>query len=249
MIKALMLTAILCMSALAQAKNLSGETPSRYFQENPEARAEFIKSIESNENMSAEKKKAYISLVSPDANGEFAGDEALELVDAADLKWFYGEADESDQLVHQIHSATQASSADVARCKARYTLCVHISKGKQRLYATLNGATIASVNNTPVSTARSGKWTPTGIFSVGELAGRWRTSTIYDDAALYYAMQLDGNIFLHATSTNNYRHLGHPASAGCIRTTLEIAGTLNELMKQVRKNEGNRNIQIIVTAN
>lgn len=126
-----------------------------------------------------------------------------------------------------------SNSQDVDSCIENYTVCVIVSKTEQRLYAYYHGEVIDGVNSTPVSTARSGKSTPTGTFSIGELAGPNRVSTLYKGAALYYAMQLAGNIFIHATSEDNYAKLGERASAGCIRTTFAVAEKLNLLMREV----------------
>ncbi len=113
------------------------------------------------------------------------------------------------------------------------------------MYAYVNGVPLRGVHDTPVSTARRGKWTPVGTFSIGEIAGRWRTSNRYDNAALYYAMQLDGHIFIHATAEKYYKNLGSPASAGCVRTTLAVAEKLNSKMRSVKKSQ----IRVVVTSN
>jgi hypothetical protein len=147
-----------------------------------------------------------------------------------------------------------SSSQDTDSCVNDYTVCVIVSKAEQRLYAYYNGQAIEGVNDTPVSTARPGKNTPTGTFSIGELAGPNRVSTLYKGAALYYAMQLNGNIFIHGTSENNYAKLGERASAGCIRTTFSVAEKLNLIMRDVggRTKAGNiadsSKIRVVVIA-
>lgn len=66
--------------------------------------------------------------------------------------------------------------------------------------------------DTPVSTARPGKWTPRGSFRVTERVRTGKVSTIYG-VEMPYWMRLDGSVYgVHAG------HLpGYPASAGCIR--------------------------------
>jgi hypothetical protein len=125
----------------------------------------------------------------------------------------------------------------------RYDLCVIVSKSEQTLYAYYQGRAIEGVHGAPVSTARAGKKTPTGTFSIGELAGPNRVSGLYKGAALYYAMQLHGNIFIHATSKDKYKDLGTPASAGCVRTTFEVAKTLNLLMREIGGRKSNGHIE------
>lgn len=232
---------LLIASSFAQAKDLSNiDSPSYYFQNNPEAVQDFIQYINQSD-LSADEKSAYKALVSPSI--EAAGDDVLEMVDTETLRWFYGaESEENASLLHKAAIITK--NADVQSCK-QYTLCVHVSKGKQRMTAYYNGRAIKGINNVKVSTARPRKWTPVGTFTIGEIAGRWRTSNRYKGAALYYAMQINGNIFIHATSEGNYSDLGTPASAGCVRTHLSVAEPLNQYMLQV----GRKNIRVVVTAN
>jgi lipoprotein-anchoring transpeptidase ErfK/SrfK len=229
------------MASVAQAENLSGNTPSSYFQNNPEAIEAFIQHVDNQADLSDEEKSAYKALVSPSKMA--AGDDVLEMIDAETLKWFYGSEDQatenSEGLLHKVSKQSTGTSID--SCK-QWTLCVYVSKSKQRLYAFYNGNPINSLYDKKVSTARPGKWTPTGTFSIGEIAGRWRVSNLYSGAALYYAMQIDGNIFIHATSEGNYKNLGRPASAGCVRTHLSTAEELNGLMRQV----GRSNIRVVV---
>lgn len=136
-------------------------------------------------------------------------------------------------IVSVANAEKLSSSQDVDSCIENFTVCVIVSKAEQRLYAYYNGKAFDGVNDTPVSTARPGKTTPTGTFSIGELAGPHRVSTLYKGAALYYAMQLAGNIFIHGTSEDKYAMLGERASAGCVRTTFAVAEKLNLLMREV----------------
>lgn len=79
----------------------------------------------------------------------------------------------------------------------------------QRGYLLVNGQVAV---NTPVSTARPGKYTPRGSFSMSQRVRSGKVSTIYG-VEMPYWMRLSGTVFgVHAG------HLpGYPASAGCIR--------------------------------
>lgn len=79
----------------------------------------------------------------------------------------------------------------------------------QRGYLLVNGKVAVE---TPVSTARPGKYTPRGNFSVTERVRTGKVSTIYG-VEMPYWMRLSGSVFgVHAG------HLpGYPASAGCVR--------------------------------
>ncbi len=72
--------------------------------------------------------------------------------------------------------------------------------------------------DTPVSTARPGKYTPRGTFSMSQRVRTGKVSTIYG-VEMPYWMRLGGTVFgVHAG------HLpGYPASAGCIRLPVSAA--------------------------
>jgi lipoprotein-anchoring transpeptidase ErfK/SrfK len=71
---------------------------------------------------------------------------------------------------------------------------------------------------TPVSTARPGKWTPRGSFSMSDRVRTGKISTIYG-VEMPFWMRLSGTAYgVHAG------HLpGYPASAGCIRLPASAA--------------------------
>lgn len=85
----------------------------------------------------------------------------------------------------------------------------------QRGYLLVNGKVAV---NTPVSTARAGKHTPRGSFSMTQRVRSGKVSTIYG-VEMPYWMRLSGTVFgVHAG------HLpGYPASAGCIRLPASAA--------------------------
>lgn len=86
---------------------------------------------------------------------------------------------------------------------------VIIDVADQRGYLLVDGKIAV---DTPVSTARPGKWTPRGSFSMTERVRSGKVSTIYG-VGMPYWMRLSGGVYgVHAG------HLpGYPASAGCIR--------------------------------
>jgi hypothetical protein len=246
-----LLMALMLSFSHVQGKNLSNpDSPSEYFQKNARARAEFVQYILASEDLSEEQKMAYVALVEPN-NLHMTGDQVLELIDEETLRWFYTSRMDG---VERIHDAAIVSRQPISRDQCRgYQLCVWVSKATQTLSAYYNGRAIQGLYNVPVSTARSGKITPTGTFTVEELAGPGRVSGRYNGAALYYAMQINGHIFIHATSRDNYPDLGRRASAGCIRTTFQVAEQLNHLMRQIgdRRNgfiRDSSNIRVVVTA-
>jgi len=86
---------------------------------------------------------------------------------------------------------------------------VVIDVADQRGYLLVDGKVAV---DSPVSTARPGKWTPRGSFSISERIRSGKVSTIYG-VEMPYWMRLSGSVYgVHAG------HLpGYPASAGCIR--------------------------------
>ena len=92
---------------------------------------------------------------------------------------------------------------------------VVIDIADQRGYLLVDGRIAV---DTPVSTARPGKWTPRGSFGVTQRVRTGKISTIYG-VEMPYWMRLSGSAYgMHAG------HLpGYPASAGCIRLPAESA--------------------------
>lgn len=186
---------------------------------------------------SREQAEALVALTSE--NPDFSGDEVLEALDQDIINWFYGLSEDRDDLVHKV--ARLSKTPDEATCR-QFALCVVVSIANQRLYTYLNGNPLNGVHDNPVSTARAGKVTPKGIFTVEEIAGKDRRSGRYKGAYMGYAMQFMGNYFIHATSTDNYSKLGGRASAGCVRLKLDVAEKLNRTMRNV----GRSNIRVVV---
>ncbi len=85
----------------------------------------------------------------------------------------------------------------------------------QRGYLLVNGKVAV---NTPVSTARTGKYTPRGSFSISQRVRTGKVSTIYG-VEMPHWMRLSGTVFgVHAGYLP-----GYPASAGCVRLPASAA--------------------------
>lgn len=91
----------------------------------------------------------------------------------------------------------------------------------------------------PVSTARSGKWTPRGTWSAKWLS-RYHKSSLYNNAPMPYSIFFNGNYAIHGT--DQVSRLGRPASAGCVRLHPEHAAVLFGLTQQVGKN----NMRVVI---
>ncbi len=120
------------------------------------------------------------------------------------------------QDVHQdayINHDLLAASKD-----AKKRIVVDVSK--QRAYLIV-GDTIAL--DTAVSTARTGKYTPRGVFKITERVKSGKTSTIYGCNLPYWQRLGDSAVGLHIGDLP-----GYPASAGCIRLPESVAPILFE---------------------
>lgn len=92
---------------------------------------------------------------------------------------------------------------------------VVIDIGAQKGYLLVNGEIALE---SPVSTAKPGKYTPRGSFTMTERVRTGKISTIYN-VSMPYWMRLDQSaIGLHAGYVP-----GYPASAGCIRMPYDMA--------------------------
>lgn len=91
----------------------------------------------------------------------------------------------------------------------------------------------------PVSTARSGKWTPRGSWSAKWLS-RHHKSSLYNNAPMPFSIFFNGNYAIHGT--DQISRLGRPASAGCVRLHPEHAAVLFGLTQQV----GKSNMRVVI---
>ena len=97
----------------------------------------------------------------------------------------------------------------------RQNTSVVIDVADQRGYLLVNGKIAV---DTPVSTARPGKWTPRGSFRITQRVRTGKVSTIYG-VEMPYWMRLSGSVYgVHAGYLP-----GYPASAGCIRLPASAA--------------------------
>jgi lipoprotein-anchoring transpeptidase ErfK/SrfK len=81
----------------------------------------------------------------------------------------------------------------------------------------------------PVSTARPGYRTPTGVFHPYRLERIWY-STIYDYAPMPFSIFFYGGYAIHGTT--DISRLGQPASHGCVRLHPDNAEILFNLVRQ-----------------
>jgi lipoprotein-anchoring transpeptidase ErfK/SrfK len=81
----------------------------------------------------------------------------------------------------------------------------------------------------PVSTARAGYRTPTGTFRPESLAV-WHRSTIYSGSPMPHAIFFHGGYAIHGSYET--RHLGRPASHGCVRLHPTAAAELFSLVRE-----------------
>jgi len=92
----------------------------------------------------------------------------------------------------------------------------------------------------PVSTARAGKFTPTGLYHV-QWMKRMHYSTLYNNAPMPHSLFFSGNFAIHGTDQTE--RLGTPASAGCVRLHPENAARLYALVQE--KGRANTLIEIV----
>lgn len=91
-----------------------------------------------------------------------------------------------------------------------------------------------------VSTARRGYVTPRGSYRPIRTERMWY-SRKYDMSPMPYSVFFRGGYAIHGT--NAVRHLGRPASHGCVRLLTENAATFYAMVKQA----GFGNTRIVVT--
>jgi lipoprotein-anchoring transpeptidase ErfK/SrfK len=84
------------------------------------------------------------------------------------------------------------------------------------------------VHEWPVSTARTGKITPTGDWRPQFLSRNHRSSR-YNNAPMPFAIFYSGHYAIHGTDQIN--RLGRPASAGCVRLHPDNARVLFDMVR------------------
>lgn len=101
---------------------------------------------------------------------------------------------------------------------------VHIDLSEQQMQVFEDGQ---ALYDWPVSTARAGKCTPTGIYTP-EWMTPFHRSTLYNGAPMPWSIFFRGNYAIHGT--DQVARLGTPASAGCVRLDPAHAETLYRMV-------------------
>ena len=91
----------------------------------------------------------------------------------------------------------------------------------------------------PVSTAKAGKVTPTGVYQP-EVLSRNHRSRRYNNAPMPFAIFYDGDYAIHGT--DQIKRLGQPASHGCVRLDPANARILFGMVRA----EGMENTQVVI---
>ena len=130
-------------------------------------------------------------------------------------------------MIAALFAMTTAASADVF---------ITVDKSEQRMYV----ETPTDYYEWDVSTARSGYNTPTGEFQP-YLIKPMHYSRKYDNAPMPNSIFFYGGYAIHATY--DVKHLGRPASHGCIRLSPQNAKWLYRLVQDYGKE--NTYIQIV----
>jgi lipoprotein-anchoring transpeptidase ErfK/SrfK len=119
---------------------------------------------------------------------------------------------------------------------AEAQIVAKINLSSQRMDVYVNGAPRYTW---PVSTARPGYRTPTGSFTPTALV-RYHRSTIYSGSPMPYSIFFLRGYAIHGSYET--KHLGRPASHGCIRLHPSNAAALYSLVQ--RHGAGNTVIKI-----
>ena len=119
---------------------------------------------------------------------------------------------------------------------AQAQIVAKINMSSQRMDVYVDGA---PRYNWPVSTARPGYRTPVGSFKPTALV-RYHRSTIYSGSPMPYSIFFLRGYAIHGSY--EIKHLGRPASHGCIRLHPSNAAALYSLVQ--KRGAGNTVIQI-----
>jgi lipoprotein-anchoring transpeptidase ErfK/SrfK len=117
------------------------------------------------------------------------------------------------------------------------TIVVQVSKERQEMTVLRDGEVFAVW---PVSTARTGKVTPTGEWQPQYLV-KFHRSRLYNGAPMPWTIFYDGHYAIHGTAETG--KLGRPASAGCVRLHPDNAKVLWEMVREV----GREATRVVVT--
>jgi len=133
--------------------------------------------------------------------------------------------DVAEKLQTESKATLDKFAAQIA--DLREPLVAVIVKSDQKIHIFENGSRKYSWK---VSTARSGKITPTGTWKAQWLSKRHKSS-IYDNAPMPFSIFYYGNFAIHGTDQINL--LGSPASSGCVRLHPENAEILFAMVEQI----------------
>ena len=122
-------------------------------------------------------------------------------------------------------------------CCADATIVIHVDKSSQRMSVEVDGQPRYEF---AVSTGRAGYGTPNGTYHPQRLEREW-FSKIYYDSPMPYSIFFSRGFAIHGSY--EIRHLGGPASHGCIRLHPSNAAKLFSLVKE----EGMGNTTIVVS--
>ncbi|TBW36250.1 hypothetical protein EYW49_14175 [Siculibacillus lacustris] len=123
----------------------------------------------------------------------------------------------------------------VAPASAAVEARIHIAT--QRMEVIVDGATTGVY---AVSTGKRGHRTPMGVFTPQRMHEKYRSHT-YHNARMPNSIFFVGGVALHGT--DDLRHLGRPASHGCVRLHPQVAAGLFDLVKS----HGMKTTRIVVT--
>ena len=123
-----------------------------------------------------------------------------------------------------------------AATRAAAGVLVRVDRASQTMEVSADGAYLYTW---PVSTARPGYRTPTGVFHPQFMAVRW-FSRIYYNSPMPYSIFFRGGFAIHGSY--EISRLGGPASHGCVRLHPANAAVLFDLAQR----EGMRNTTIVV---
>ncbi len=123
----------------------------------------------------------------------------------------------------------------ISSAAAADTVVVRVSKSQQTMYVYVDGYL---EHTWAVSTARGGYSTPSGVYYPTGF-DRYHRSARYHNSPMPYSIFFTGGYAIHGSYDT--RHLGMPASHGCIRLHPDDAAELYYLVR------GSRYTRIIVS--
>ena len=146
---------------------------------------------------------------------------------------------EYDAAVSSRHQWHISIGADAATVQGAPGILATVSVARQQMEVVVDNGTDRQTYTWTVSTARPGYATPRGTYQPTWLDIDHR-SREYDDAPMPFAVFFSGGYAVHATE--DVRHLGRPASHGCVRLAPQDAAQFYNLVAAY----GRSNTQIVI---